>query len=193
MHLLTHIPSGLGYLAVFLLVMAESAGIPVPGETTLATAAVLASRGRLVIELVIVTAASGAIVGDNIGYVVGRKGGRWLLTRDGFAARRRRQILREGEEFFVQHGGKTVFFARWLPVLRFTAGPLAGAHRMPWPRFFVWNALGGITWAVTVGTAAYLLGGKAGSTFGALGLVALALLAVAVVAHLVWRRVRPSP
>src|SRR4051812_37246927 len=158
MHVLTQVPPMFGYGVVFALVMAESAGIPVPGETTLAAAAVLASQGRLVIAAVIGAAALGAVVGDNLGYLVGRKGGRWLLSRDGFAAERRRRFLAEGERFFERHGGKAVFFARWLPVLRFTAGPLAGAERMRWLRFFTWNTLGGVAWATSIGIAAYLLG-----------------------------------
>jgi undecaprenyl-diphosphatase len=192
-HLLTQVPPVVGYGLVFALVMAESAGVPVPGETTLAAAAVLASKGRLVIAAVIGAAAMGAVIGDNLGYLVGRKGGRWLLSRDGFAATRRRRFLHEGELFFERHGGKAVFFARWLPVLRFTAGPLAGAERMRWPRFFVWNALGAVAWATSVGIAAYFLGTRAGNLAEALGLVALAMLIVALVAHLVWRRVMAAP
>jgi membrane protein DedA with SNARE-associated domain len=193
MHVLTQVPPMLGYGVVFALVMAESAGIPVPGETTLAAAAVLASQGRLAIAAVIGAAALGAVIGDNLGYLVGRKGGRWLLSRDGFAAERRRRFLAEGERFFERHGGKAVFFARWLPVLRFTAGPLAGAERMRWLRFFTWNALGGVAWAMSIGIAAYLLGARAGNIVEALGLVALAMLIVAVLAHLLWRHMKAAP
>jgi len=146
-----------------------------------------------VIAAVIGAAALGAVVGDNLGYLVGRKGGRWLLSRDGFAAERRRRFLAEGERFFERHGGKAVFFARWLPVLRFTAGPLAGAERMRWLRFFTWNTLGGVAWATSIGIAAYLLGTRAGNIVEALGLVALAMLIVAVLAHLLWRHMKTAP
>src|SRR6202042_1843171 len=125
----------------------ESGGLPVPGETGLITAAVLASQGNLKIVPVIVLAAAGAIVGDNIGYVIGRKGGRWLLERPGAFHRQRLEVLRIGEPFFAAHGPKAVFFGRFLLGLRVWASWLAGATRMHWREFALWNALGGITWA----------------------------------------------
>src|ERR1700730_4369373 len=175
-----HLVELAGYPLLFLLVMSESSGVPVPGETALITAAVLASRGKLQIELVIGLAAAAAIVGDNIGYLIGRKGGRWLLERPGFMHQQRLRVLEVGEPFFEAHGPKAVFFGRFLLGLRVWASWLAGATRMPWRSFLLWNALGGISWATAIGLLAYFLGHSAGNaiqTFGIYGLVA-ALLAL---------------
>ena len=172
--------SHVGYPLLFLTVMAESSGLLVPGETALIAAAVLASQGKLQIEVVIALAAAAAIVGDNIGYVIGRKGGRWVLERPGRFYRQRQEVLSVGEPFFERHGPKAVFFGRFLLGLRVWASWLAGGTRMPWPSFLLWNALGGITWATAVGLVAYFLGHSAGNaiqTFGLYGLVA-ALLAI---------------
>ena len=95
-----HLVKSAGYPLLFVLVMSESSGVPIPGETALIAAAVLASQGKLQIELVIALAAAAAIVGDNIGYLIGRKGGRWLLERPGAFQRQRREVLRVGEPFF---------------------------------------------------------------------------------------------
>jgi membrane-associated protein len=181
-----------GYLFLFLLVMAESGGVPVPGETALITAAVLASQGKLHIALVIVVAACAAIVGDNIGYQIGRKGGRWLLERPGAFHRQRRQVLITGEPFFARHGPKAVFFGRFLLGLRVWASWLAGATHMRWRSFLFWNACGGICWATAIGLLAYFLGNAAGNaikTFGLFGLLAVVLVAGGlVVGHLRHRR-----
>ena len=153
-----HVPANLGYGILFGLILIESAGAPVPGETSLIAAGVLASQGHLSLPVVFAVAISAAIIGDNFGYLVGRRAGNWLLTRPGRWEEQRLRILDEGEHFFSRHGGKTVFFGRWLPVLRFTAALLAGVNEMPWRRFFVFNAMGGSGWVLTVGSAAYLLG-----------------------------------
>ncbi len=182
-----HLVQVAGYPLLFLLVMGESSGVPIPGETALITAAVLASQGKLTIELVIVLAAAGAIVGDNIGYVIGRKGGRWILERPGRLRRQRLNVLRTGEPFFERHGPKAVFFGRFVLGLRVWASWLAGATRMHWRSFVVWNALGGILWATGIGLAAYFLGSSAGNaieTFGIFGLIAAVVAIVgAVVLH----------
>jgi membrane-associated protein len=185
--LLVALPAtGLGYLLLAALVGGESAGIPLPGETALIAAAVLASQGKLSIWLVIATGAAGAIVGDNLGYLFGRKGGRRLLERPGRLEERRRSLLRRGEKFFARHGGKTVFIGRWLPFLRITAAWLAGANRMHWPRFLAWNAAGGIGWAVSIGLLAYLVGEAAVAVVHTAGYVALGVFAVALLAVLAW-------
>ena len=182
--------SGLAYLVLALLVGGESAGVPLPGETALITAAILASRGDLSLTLVIVTAAAGAIVGDNFGYLLGRQGARRLLVRPGRLEKVRRRFLERGEAFFARHGGKTVFLGRWLPFLRITAAWLAGANHMPWPQFVLWNAAGGIAWAISVGVVAYLLGEAAFAALHAAGLVGLAVVGVAAVAAITWMRFR---
>ena len=183
-----------GYPLLVVLVMSESSGIPVPGETALITASLLASRGDLDITLVIVLAAAAAIVGDNIGYLIGRKGGRWALERPGRFQRERLRVITTGEPFFERHGPKAVFFGRFVLGLRVWASWLAGATHMRWPSFLLWNALGGICWATTVGLIAYFLGRSAGNalqTFGLFGLGAAALaLITAVVLHRRHRRRR---
>jgi membrane protein DedA with SNARE-associated domain len=130
----------LGYPALVLLVMSESSGVPLPGETALITGAVLASQHRLQIALVIALAAAAAILGDNAGYLIGRKGGRWLLQRPGPFARHRARVLEVGEPFFARHGAKAVFLGRWILGLRTWASWLAGASHMPWRSFSLWNA-----------------------------------------------------
>lgn len=175
---LVDVPANVGYPLLFLLVGAEAAGALVPGETSLIVAAALAAQGRLSLPLVIALAATAAILGDNAGYLIGRRGLRRLLDRPGRWSTRRRRLVAEGEAFFARHGSAAVFFGRWLPGLRVVASWLAGANRMRWRRFLLWNALGGIAWASTVGTAAYLLGRSASGSLGVVGLAGLALAAL---------------
>jgi membrane protein DedA with SNARE-associated domain len=173
-----HLVEVAGYPLLFLIVMAESGGIPMPGETALITAAILASSGKLKIELVIALAASAAIIGDNLGYLVARKAGRWLLERPGRFERQRAAVLLIGEPFFARHGPKAVFFGRFILGLRTWASWLAGATRMPWRSFLLWNALGGICWATAVGLIMYFAGQSAKSaleTFGVYGAIAAVL------------------
>jgi membrane protein DedA with SNARE-associated domain len=178
--------SRFAYLLLGLLVGGESAGIPLPGETALITGAVLASQDKLSLPIVIGVAALAAIVGDNIGFYLGRHGARRLLSRPGRFEERRQAFLRRGEAFFQRHGGKTVFFGRWLPFLRVTAAWLAGAHHMSWPRFLAWNAAGGILWAVTVGVFANLAGNLAVRILHDAGYAVLALVALGLVGLAIW-------
>jgi membrane protein DedA with SNARE-associated domain len=177
-----------GYVGVALLVGSESAGLPVPGETSLIAAAVLASQHHLSLPLVILVGAVAAIVGDNLGYFLGRSGGRRLLQ----GSARRLRLLAQGEAFFERHGPKAVFLGRWVPWLRITAAWLAGASRMRWPRFLLWNALGGAAWATSVAVAAYVLGKAASAVLGGVGLALLVLVVVGGAAVLVLRRRRSS-
>jgi membrane protein DedA with SNARE-associated domain len=183
-----HLVQVFGYPLLFVLVMAESSGVPIPGETALIAAAVLASRGKLEIGLVIPIAAAAAIIGDNVGYVIGRKGGRWLLERPGAFHRQRKEVLRVGEPFFEVHGPKAVFFGRFVLGLRVWASWLAGATRMRWRSFALWNALGGISWASAVGLIAYFLGHSASSAVEAFGIYGLAAVLVAILGALVLHR-----
>jgi membrane protein DedA with SNARE-associated domain len=182
--MLLNVPAGIGYPLLFVFVAAESAGALVPGETSLIVAAALAGQGRLSLPLVIVVAAVAAIVGDNVGYLIGRNALRRLVDRPGRWAAGRRRLVERGEVFFARRGSAAVFFGRWLPGLRVVTSWLAGANRMRWRRFLFWNALGGISWATTIGLLAYLVGQSASGSLGAIGFVGLG---VAVVVYLVMR------
>jgi len=186
------VSSRLGYLGLFLLTGGESSGLPLPGETGLVLAAILAADGKLSLPLVIAVASAGAIVGDNVGYVLGRRGIRRLLTRPGRFAESRTRFIERGEAFFLKHGAKTVFFGRWLPVLRVTAAWLAGANRMDWRRFALYNAAGGIAWATTVGIAAYVIGPRAIDLLRNVGFAAAGVVVVAGAVVAVWQIRRRS-
>jgi len=145
-----------GLLAVFLMVGIESIGVPVPGETMLIVAALYAgSTHKLSIVLIVLAAAAGAIVGDNIGYSVGRHGGWPLLKRHGHRVGIDERRLKLGRYLFLTHGGKVVFFGRFISILRTYAAALAGANHMPFGRFFSFNASGGLIWAAVYGLGYY--------------------------------------
>jgi membrane protein DedA with SNARE-associated domain len=152
------VAENVGLPIVFLLIAIETMGVPVPGETALIAAAILASHGHLSIEAVIAVAAAAAILGDNVGFAIGRKLGRRVLTAPGPLLRHRRRVIAVGEPFFDRHGPKAVFLGRWVTGLRITAAWMAGVTRMSWPTFLFWNALGGIAWATSIGLLAYFVG-----------------------------------
>jgi membrane-associated protein len=160
----------IGYPLVFALIAIETMGIPVPGETALVTAGIVASRGRLDIEVVIALAAAAAILGDNVGFAIGRKLGRRLLTAPGPLLHHRQRVIAVGEPFFDRHGPKAVFLGRWVTGLRITAAWMAGVTRMSWPTFLFWNALGGIAWATSLGLLAYFVGHSAETIIHVAGL-----------------------
>jgi len=175
-----------GYPALFVLIAIETMGIPVPGETALFTAGILASGGHLSIEVVIVVAAAAAVLGDNVGFAIGRRYGRRLLLAPGPLESHRRRVIEVGEPFFDRHGPKAVFLGRWVTGLRITSAWLAGVNRMRWPTFLFWNALGGICWAISISLIAYFLGRGAERIVNIAGLggaivVVLALIVVLVV------------
>jgi membrane protein DedA with SNARE-associated domain len=170
-----------GYLAVFVFVGVESIGIPVPGETMLVTAAIYAgTTGRLSIVWVIVASSAGAIIGDNIGYVIGRTGGYRVLKRYGRYIRLEENRLRLGQYLFRKHGGKVVFFGRFISVLRIFAAFLAGVNHMHWRRFLIFNAAGGIIWSTIYGVAAYLFGQQLVRLSGEVDL-ALAVIGIVII------------
>ena len=174
------VSSSLGYVLPAIIGL-ESMGVPSPGETALVLAAVLASQGKLQIWLVIVIAAASAIVGDNTGFLLGRRFGREVLEAPGPFRRRRVALIRVGDAFFEKHGPKAVFFARWIALVRFAAAWLAGINGMRFRQFFFWNALGGISWSITYGLVGYFAGSAAAnaiSTFGVYAFVALGVLFV---------------
>ena len=194
---MTNLLISYGLILLFGVVAAESAGVPLPGETALIAAAILASRGHYSIFAVIAVAALAAIVGDNAGYWIGRIGGRALLERWGPIKRYADKAIPPGERFFQKHGGKTVFIGRFVAVLRVTAAWLAGITHMSWWRFFLWNAAGGITWATGVSLLAYYFGKAAADavqTYGVYALVALVVVAALVFfgMRILKKRVEPT-
>jgi len=183
-----HVVDHYGLAFLFLVIFLESAGMWVPGETALVAAGVLASRGHFSIATVVGLAALGAILRDNVGYWIGRIYGRKLFVR----FRRLEAVLPRAERFFRRHGGKAVFFARFVAGLRVTGAWMAGISHMHWWRFLVWNALGGVVWATGVGLVAYYLGRATAdlvSQYGLIGGGAAVGLAVAIFLGIhFWRR-----
>ena len=184
------IPPNVGYAAVFALIAIETMGIPVPGETALIAAALLAHDGQLDIVPLVALAAAAAIIGDNIGFAIGRHGGRRLLLGRGPLLHHRQRVVEVGEPFFERHGAKAVFLGRWISGLRIASAWLAGINRMPWPTFLFWNALGGIAWAASVGFAVFALGDVAEKVISIAGPIAAGLAVAAAIGFLVWRRRR---
>lgn len=149
----------IGYPAVVLFVFIESTGIPFPGETMLLLASFFAATsGHLSLPGVIACAALGAILGDNLGYYIGRVGGRRFIERFGRYFFLKTEHLDKAEGFFKKHGAKTVFFARFITLLRIWAAFLAGVNNMNWRTFLFYNAAGGIAWATLMGTLGYIAG-----------------------------------
>jgi membrane protein DedA with SNARE-associated domain len=177
-HFLTH--HGLPIL--FAVVLIESFGVPLPGETALIAFGVLAAQGHYSIALVIAIAAAGAIIGDNLGYwLIGRVGGRALFRRWRWLNQYSDRVLPRAEALMQRHGGKTVFFGRFVSILRYTVAWVAGLSRMQWSRFLFWNAAGGIAWAAAVGLTAYYAGQAAADAIARYGLYAAAIVIVVVI------------
>lgn len=178
-----------GYGVVALAVGIESIGIPFPGETMLIAAAIYAgTTHHLDISLIILAASAGAIIGDSVGFWIGRELGYRFLLRYGHYIRVTEPRIKLGQYLFLRHGGKVVFFGRFVAVLRALAAFLAGANRMPWPRFLVFNASGGIVWSTLYGLGAYYLGQQIERVLGPVGLALLAIAIVLVVIGLVLLR-----
>ncbi|WP_051324134.1 DedA family protein [Candidatus Solirubrobacter pratensis] len=185
---LIDIPANVGYVAVFALIAIETMGIPVPAETALIAAALLAHKGGMDIGTLIVIASAAAILGDNVGFAIGRHYGRRLFLARGPLLAHRRRLLEVGEPFFARHGPKAVFLGRWVSGLRIASAWLAGMNRMRWPTFVFWNALGGIAWATSVALSIYLLGSIAERAISIAGPVAAGLVVILLAGLLVWRR-----
>jgi membrane protein DedA with SNARE-associated domain len=180
---MTHFITQQGLPLLFAVVLIESFGIPLPGETALIAFGVLASQGRYSIAVVIAVAAAGAIVGDNLGYwLIGRLGGRALFRRWRWLNSYSERVLPRAESLMERHGGKTVFFGRFVSILRYTVAWVAGLSRMRWWRFLFWNAAGGIGWATAVGLTSYYGGQAAADGIQRYGLYAAAVVLVVLVA-----------
>jgi membrane protein DedA with SNARE-associated domain len=177
-------------VVMFALLALESFGLPLPGETALIACAVLASQGSLPIAAVIAVGIAAAIIGDNAGYWVAREGGRPLLARHRWTRNVADRYLPRSERFFAKHGGKAVFFGRFVAVLRVTAAWTAGLARMNGWRFLLWNAAGAIVWATGVALVAYYLGQAAADAIGRYGIFAAGgAVLFAVIGFLIVRRV----
>jgi membrane protein DedA with SNARE-associated domain len=184
-----HLIQSYGLWALFAVVMLESMGVPLPGETALVTTALYAGATHQIgiISVVLVTAAA-AIIGDNIGYLIGRSIGIRLLVLYGRHLRLDEKRLKVGQYLFLRHGGKIVFFGRFVAILRTFAAFLAGVNLMSWPRFLIMNALGGICWAILFGGGAFVFGEQIDRIAGPLRLVLLLVAAVAVAAGFIFFR-----
>jgi membrane protein DedA with SNARE-associated domain len=179
---ISHLIETYGYLALFVIVAAESLGIPVPGETALVTASIYAGHThRLNPWLIFLVASAAAIIGDNIGYWIGDKGGYRLARRYGAKVRLDERKLKIARYLFDRHGRKVVFFGRFVSILRTYAAFLAGTSKMAWRRFLPANAAGGILWAGIYTAAAYLAGNALQRASGAINLIAAAIAVVAIV------------
>ena len=176
-----HIVGTYGYFAVFLIVGVESVGIPLPGETALAAAAVYAATtGRLDVWIVFLVAAAAAILGDNLGYWIGYRGGYRLARKYGHKIRLDERNLKVGRYVFDRHGGKVVFFGRFVSVLRTFSAFIAGTVHMSWPRFLVYNASGGVVWAGLVTFGFYLAGNTLEKFSGTINTVLIGLAVLLV-------------
>src|SRR6266571_482388 len=177
-----------GYWAVFFGVMLENAGIPVPGETILLIAGYFAATGEFHIALVMLIAATGAVIGDNIGFAIGHHYGRGILLRFGRFLFLTEKRLKHLEGYFDRYGNKTILVARFITGLRVIAGPLAGASKMPWRIFLVYNISGAILWSVVIATLGYFFGQSLPLLIKWLRLSGTILLVTAiVVAIIAWR------
>jgi len=173
-----------GYSVVFAGVFLENAGLPVPGETALLAGAALAHYGRLSLPRVIVTAIVAAILGDNLGFFIGRRGGRALIVRHGWRVGLTQARLDQFNRFFARHGPKTVFIARFITGLRVFCAGLAGASELRWPTFLFYNATGAVVWSTTIGIVGYALGeswDRLERVIGRSGLIALIIVAALAV------------
>jgi membrane protein DedA with SNARE-associated domain len=188
-HTLHTLLGNYGYAAVFLFVGIESLGIPFPGETMVIVAATYAgATHRLSVWLIWLTAAAGAIIGDNIGFGIGHWGGYRLIRRYGHKVRLNEAKLKVGRLIFDRHGGKVVFFGRFVSVLRTYAAFLAGTTRMPYLRFLFFNAAGGIIWSGIYAIGFYYLGSALEHVRGPIDYGLGGVAAVVVVAFIVWLR-----
>ncbi len=179
-----------GYLIMAVLIGGESAGLPLPGETSLLAGAVEAQRGVLYLPWVMTVAAVAAMVGDNVGYWVGRRAGRPALLRYGRLIHIRQREMLVLDYYFSHHGAKTVFFGRWITVLRVGAALFAGASTMPWRSFLLWNALGSVAWAVGVSLLGFFFAASVGAVRGVFGYLGIAaFVAATIVLYLVMRRI----
>jgi membrane protein DedA with SNARE-associated domain len=184
-----HLLHSYGYWAVAAIIAVESMGLPLPGEATLIAAAIIAGTSHeLDIAVVIIAAVMGAILGDNIGFWLGRELGYRLVLRYGRYIGLDLSRIKLGQYLFLRHGGAIVFLGRFVSLLRALAAFIAGANRMPWPRFLAFNAAGAVLWSVLYGAGAYYLGKEARHMAGPIGGIIGGIAAVSVLAGIFYLR-----
>src|SRR6266478_4719886 len=181
-----------GYWTISTALLLENAGIPVPGETVLLFASFLAySEQSLHLPYIILIGIVACTVGDNIGYAVGRRGGRRLLDRYQRFFRIRPGTIAKGERLFGEYGSVTILFARFIFGLRIIAGPLAGVLQMPWRQFAVFNFLGAMIWVTVISCIGYFVGTEWTELLRVMKQINTGvLIAAAVVAAVFWWRRR---
>ncbi|HUN88280.1 MAG TPA: DedA family protein [Terriglobales bacterium] len=184
-----------GYWAVALALLAENTGVPVPGETILILASVFSyNTHELRLPWIIVVATLAATAGDNLGYWIGRKGGRPLLNRWKHLFRVQQSHIDHAERLIHRHGSLAIFFARFIAGARIIAGPLAGVLCMHWPRFAFFNFLGALVWVSVISTLGYLFGSQLDVLLRWIGDTSWAILAIVVLVALFfwWKRRRAA-
>ena len=190
------IAEAIGYPAAALGILIESTGIPFPGELTLVAVAAYAGAGHLNIVAVIILAAVGAVAGGDLGYLIGRKGGRPFVEKVLSIFRLEVAHLAQAEMFFAHHGDKTILVGRFILGLRSWASVFAGVAHMPFGRFQLYSVLGAIPWAITWGLVGYLLGNNwplVTTLMRTMGFGGLAVVVIGVVTFLVLRRRASRP
>jgi len=181
-----------GYWTVFVALLLENAGVPVPGETVLLFASFLAfDEQELRLRYIILVGIAAATIGDNIGYWIGRKGGRPLLERYTHLFRIPISVIEKGERVFAKHGSVTIFFARFVFGMRIIAGPMAGVLRMDWKKFSFFNFLGAALWVTVISVVGYKFGEEWEDLVHVMGRVNLVIGIIALwIAFMIWRAYR---
>jgi membrane protein DedA with SNARE-associated domain len=188
MHIVGHLLHQYGPALILAAITLECAGLVLPGETVLITASLYASHGHISILLVVGLAVCGAVLGNLVGYAIGRRLGETLLARHGPRIGLTPRRLALGRYMFARHGGKMVFFSRFVAVLRSFAALLAGANLMPWRGFLFWTVAGGIAWPSLVGFGVFMLGNAAKRLSGPAGIAFGVTAAAAIIAGLILAR-----
>lgn len=189
-HIIRHLLTSWGYWAVLAGLLGESAGLPLPGETVLMFASFLAHKDSgLEIYWVIVAGVGAAVLGDNIGFYLGQRFGQTFIRWAKKLLHLEDEDVQAAKDLIRRHGGRTIFFSRFIFGLRTIAGPLAGSLDMEWKRFFKFNVLGAATWVITMSFAGYAFANEFESLLGYIEKASWAMAGgLFLFGYLVWRR-----
>lgn len=181
-----------GYWTVFFALLLENAGVPVPGETVLLFASFLAfDEQELKLRYIILVGIAAATLGDNIGYWIGRKGGRPLLDRYAHLFRIPVTVIQKGEALFAKRGPLAIFFARFVFGMRIIAGPVAGVLKMDWRKFTIFNFLGAAVWVTVISVIGYKFGEEWEDLVRIMGRVNMVIGVIVLwIVYMVWRAYR---